>query len=356
MDQPALNSSLKIDRDLTLKNTLSALIANDRGLLAIDESDPTCNKRFAAVGVTQTTEMRREYRNILISTPHLSDSISGVILYKETFLQKEYDGSLSREALTNAGLIAGIKVDIGAKAMALFPGERVTEGLDGLRRQLTNYASSGARFAKWRAVISVAESSPSPACVEANASALARYAALCQECALIPIIEPEISMIGAHSIERCQDVTEHVLRTVFDRLNEQAVRLEFLILKTNMILPGLKSPQKPSPQQIAKITIKSLRRVVPAAVPAVAFLSGGQEPVLATERLNAMNNSESRMHSPWVLTFSFARAIQGPALAIWKGQAGNKDAAQKALLHRAICNRAARKGEYLASMETAAQQ
>lgn len=349
-----MNSSLEVDRDLTLKNTLSALIANDRGLLAIDESNPTCNKRFAAIGIPQTTEMRREYRNLLISTPRLSDSISGVILFKETFLQKENDGSLSREALTNAGLIAGIKVDIGAKAMALFPGERVTEGLDGLRSRMISYASSGARFAKWRAVISVGESTPSSACVEVNASALARYAALCQECALIPIIEPEVSMIGAHSIERCQDVTEHVLRTVFDRLNDQTVRLEFLILKTNMILPGLKSSQNPSPQQIAEITIESLRRIVPAAVPAVAFLSGGQEPVLATERLNAMNSKENRMRSPWALTFSFARAIQGPALAIWKGHAANKDAAQKALLHRAICNRAARKGEYLSSMEMTA--
>ncbi|OYV74894.1 MAG: fructose-bisphosphate aldolase [Deltaproteobacteria bacterium 21-66-5] len=287
---------------------------------------------------------------MIITTPGLNESISGVILYDETIHQHKKDGTTFIKVITDAGIIPGIKVDAGAKEMAGHPGEKITEGLDGLRDRLAEYSQMGARFAKWRAVIAVGNDIPSRACIEANAEALARYAALCQEAGLVPIVEPEVLMDGDHSIEQCGQVTEEVLRTVFSRLYTQGVMLEGMILKPNMVLPGLSCPKQETVEEVADATVKCLLQAVPAAVPAIAFLSGGQSCELASAHLNAMNvRFKSRL--PWALAFSFARAIQQPALEIWSGQDANVKGAQQALLHRARCNRAARRGEYTAAME-----
>jgi fructose-bisphosphate aldolase, class I len=326
------------------------MVADDKGLLAMDESNPTCNKRFAKLGIPQTEEARRAYRELIVTTPRLGDSISGAILCDETIRQAKKDGTLFVKIIAAAGIIPGIKVDTGAKDMAGHPGERITEGLDGLRARLQEYFQMGARFAKWRAVISIDDGIPSRSCIEANAQSLARYAALCQEAGLVPIVEPEVLMDGEHSLERCRKATEEVLRNVFVQLNCQRVLLEGMILKPNMVLPGLSCPQQASVDEAADITVHGLLRTVPAAVPGIAFLSGGQSGELASARLNAMNvRFKSRL--PWALAFSFARAIQQPALEIWLGQETNVKAAQQALLHRARCNRAARRGEYTAMME-----
>ena len=326
------------------------LVADNKGLLAMDESDSTCNKRFAKLGIPQTLEARRAYRELIITTPSLGGSISGVILYDETIRQQKKDGTPFLKVLGEAGIVPGIKVDIGAKDLAAHPGEKITEGLDGLRVRLQEYFQMGARFAKWRAVISIGEGIPSRSCIEANAQALARYAALCQEAGLVPIVEPEVLMDGEHTLERCHKVTEEVLRNVFIQLNCQRVLLEGMILKPNMVLPGLSCPKQASVDEVTNITVNSLLRTVPAAVPGIAFLSGGQSGELASARLNAMNiRFKSRL--PWALAFSFARAIQQPALEIWLGQETNVKAAQQALLHRARCNLAARGGEYTAKME-----
>ena len=335
-----------------LMDTARALVANDKGLLAMDESNPTCNKRFARLGIPQTEPARRTYRELIITTPGLGEYISGVILYDETILQQKNDGTPFIKAITVAGIIPGIKVDSGARDMAGHPGEKITEGLDGLRDRLAEYAQIGARFAKWRAVIAVDDHLPSRACIEANAQALARYAALCQEAGLVPVVEPEVLMDGGHTLERCREVTQEVLRTVFNHLYTQGVMLEGMLLKPNMVLPGLTCPRQATLDEAADATVESLLRVVPAAVPGVAFLSGGQSAELASARLNAMNvRFKSRM--PWALAFSFSRAIQQPALEIWQGKDANGRAAQQALLHRARCNRAARRGEYSAAMEKA---
>jgi fructose-bisphosphate aldolase class I len=329
----------------------SKLVADDKGLLAMDESNPTCNKRFAKLGIPQTVEARRAYRELIVTTPGLGECISGVILYDETIRQQKKDGTPFLKVLGNAGIIPGIKVDTGAKDLAAHPGEKITEGLDGLRDRLKEYFKMGARFAKWRAVIAIGEGIPSRSCIEANAHALARYAALCQEAGLVPIVEPEVLMDGGHTLEHCRVVSEEVLRTVFNQLNSQRVLLEGMILKPNMVLPGLTCPKQESVDEVANITVKSLWRTVPAAVPGIAFLSGGQSAELASARLNTMNlRFNSRL--PWALAFSFARAIQQPALEIWQGKEANVKAAQQALLHRARCNRAARRGEYTAAMET----
>ncbi len=333
-----------------LINTAKALVADDKGLLAMDESNPTCNKRFAQLGIPQTVEARRAYRELIVTTPGLGESIGGAILYDETIRQEKKDGTPFIKVLADAGIIPGIKVDAGAKDMAGHPGEKVTEGLDGLRDRLAEYSQMGARFAKWRAVIAVGESIPSRGCIEANAHALARYAALCQEAGLVPVVEAEVLMGGEHILERCRELTEEALRSVFIQLNHQRVMLEGLILKPNMVLPGLTCPKQETVDEVAETTVKSLLRVVPAAVPAIAFLSGGQSGELASARLNAMNvQFKSRL--PWALAFSFARAIQQPALEIWHGQESYVPAAQQALLHRAKCNRAARRGEYSSTME-----
>jgi fructose-bisphosphate aldolase class I len=333
-----------------LIGTARALVADDKGLLAMDESNPTCNKRFAALGIPQTEEARRAYRELIVTTPCLSESISGAILYDETIRQRTKGGIAFVEVLTDAGIIPGIKVDTGAKELAGHPGERVTEGLDGLRDRLTEYYQMGARFAKWRAVIAVDDGIPSRGCIEANAHALARYAALCQEAGLVPVVEPEVLMDGDHTLERCRTVTEEVLQTVFDQLYRQRVALEGMILKPNMVLPGLTCPRQETVDEVADATVRCLLRAVPAAVPGIAFLSGGQSGELASARLNAMNvRFKSRL--PWALAFSFARAIQQPALEIWRGREAQVPAAQQALLHRARCNRAARRGEYDTRLE-----
>ena len=335
-------------QDLT--NTARMLVAGDKGLLAMDESTPTCNKRFARLGIPQTEEARRAYRELIVTTPGLGECISGVILYDETIRQRKKDGTPFLKVIAHAGIIPGIKVDAGAKEMAGQPGEKITEGLDGLCDRLAEYAQMGARFAKWRAVIAVGDGIPSRGCIEANAHALARYAALCQEAGLVPVVEPEVLMDGEHTLERCGEVTEEVLRTVFSELHTQRVVLERMILKPNMVLPGLTCPKQAAVNEVADATVRCLLRAVPTAVPGIAFLSGGQSPELASARLNAMNvRFQARL--PWALAFSFARAIQQPALEIWVGEETHVLAAQQALLHRARCNQAARRGEYTAAME-----
>jgi fructose-bisphosphate aldolase class I len=333
-----------------LVTTARALVADHKGLLAMDESIPTCNKRFAGVGIPQTEEERRAYREVLLTTPNLGDCISGVILYDETIRQQTHDGTPFLQVIAEAGILPGIKVDTGAQHLAGHPGERVTEGLDGLRDRLADYARMGARFAKWRAVVVVGDGLPSRGCSEANAHALARYAALCQEAGLVPVVEPEVLMDGAHTLERCGEVTEEVLRAVFGQLHSQRVLLEGLILKPNMVLSGVACPTQASVDEVADATVGCLMRAVPAAVPGIAFLSGGQSAELASARLNAMN-VRCRSRLPWALAFSYGRALQQPALAIWHGEAAQVPAAQEALRHRAWCNRAARRGEYTAAME-----
>jgi fructose-bisphosphate aldolase class I len=326
------------------------MVAGDKGLLAMDESYPTCNKRFARLGIPQTEEARRAYRELIVNTPGLGESISGAILYDETIRQKKKDGTPFAKAIADAGIIPGIKVDTGAKDMAGHPGEKITEGLDGLRDRLAEYSPMGARFAKWRAVIAVGDGIPSRAAIEANAQGLARYAALCQEAGLVPIVEPEVLMDGGHTLERCGEVTEEVLRTVFHHLYVQGVLLEGMILKPNMVIPGSTCPKQDAVDEVADATVRCLLRAVPAAAPGIAFLSGGQSAELASARLNAMNvRFKGRL--PWALAFSFARAIQQPALEIWRGEDAHVPAAQQALYHRALCNRAARRGEYSAAME-----
>lgn len=330
--------------------TARALVADDKGLLAMDESTTTCNRRLAQVGLPPEVETRRAYRQLLVTTAGLGEAISGAILFDETLRQAGDDGRAFIARIADAGIILGIKVDTGAKALAGHPGEKITEGLDGLRKRLQDYAGLGARFAKWRAVLVVGDGIPSRACLGANAHALARYAALCQEAGLVPVVEPEVLMEGSHSLERCGEVTERALQAVFGHLNCQRVLLEGILLKSNMVLPGLDCPQQATAEQVAEATVRCLLRTVPAAVPGIAFLSGGQSAELATARLNAMNAAfKSRV--PWALSFSFGRALQQPALEIWRGDEARVADAQRALLHRARCNRAACHGTYATAME-----
>jgi fructose-bisphosphate aldolase class I len=334
----------------SLKETVKSLFAHHKGLLAMDESTGTCNKRFAALGIPQTVEARRAYRELIVTAPGLGEAIGGAILYDETIRQTKSDGTPFLRVLKTAGIVPGIKVDMGARELAAHPGEKVTEGLDALRDRLREYFQMGARFAKWRAVIAIGRGLPTRGCMEANAHALARYAALCQEAGLVPIVEPEVILEGDHSLEECSVVTDEVLRTVFGELFAQRVILEGMILKPNMVLPGTASASQPDVDETADATVHCFLRSVPAAVPAIAFLSGGQSAELASARLNAMNvRFQSRL--PWEVAFSFARAIQQPALEIWKGQDSNVAAAQQALVHRARCNQAARRGEYSPEME-----
>ncbi len=334
-----------------LISTARLMVDNHKGILAMDESLPTCNKRFAKLEIPQTVEARRAYREMLVTTPGLSDFISGAILFDETIRQKTKDGTPIIKVLTDAGIIPGIKVDAGTKDLAGHPGEKITEGLDGLRDRLAEYYQMGARFAKWRAVIVIGDGIPSRAGIEANAQTLAIYAALSQEAGLVPIVEPEVLMDGGHTMERCFEVTEEVLRTVFNHLYLQGVMLEGMILKPNMVVPGLICPKQESVDEVANATVKCLLRAVPAAVPGITFLSGGQSSELASARLNAMNiNFKSKL--PWELSFSFGRALQQPALETWLGLDENVPEAQKALYHRAKCNYAARLGEYNSGMKT----
>jgi fructose-bisphosphate aldolase class I len=335
---------------IELNGTARALVAEGKGLLAMDESNPTCGKRFAAHGIPQTVEARRAYRELLLTSPGLGEFVSGAILFDETIRQSKMDGTPFVRLAKDVGIIPGIKVDAGAKSSAGFPGEKITEGLDGLRERLTEYARLGALFAKWRAVLVIGDGLPSRGNIEANAHALARYAASCQEAGLVPIVEPEVLMDGPHTMRRCAETTEAVLRAVFDELSAQRVALEGMILKPNMILAGNDCPEQPGVDETADATVNCLLRCVPAAVPGIAFLSGGQTAELASARLNAMN-VRFKKRLPWALTFSFSRALQQPALDIWKGDSANRQAAQQALLHRARCNSAARRGLYVPAME-----
>ena len=332
-------------------DTAKAMVADNKGLLAMDESLPTCNKRFAKLGIPETAELRRDYREMIVTTAGLNESISGAILFDETVHQQLKDGTSFIKALTDKGIIPGIKVDAGTIDMYGHPGEKMTEGLDNLRNRLKDYAELGLRFAKWRAVITISgKDIPTYECIEANAIALARYAALCQGAGLVPIVEPEVLMDGNHSLLRCFEVTEQVLHIVFEQLYRHGILLEGMILKPNMIVPGLDCTKQESVNEVADATVKCLLRTVPAAVPGIAFLSGGQTSELASARLNAMN-IRFKNKLPWELSFSYGRAIQQPALGIWHGKEANVSEAQKALYHRATCNLAARRGEYKPEME-----
>jgi fructose-bisphosphate aldolase class I len=333
-----------------LTNTINALLAGDKGLLAMDESIPTCNKRFEEAGIPQTIEYRRAYRELIVSTPGLGKVISGAILFDETVYQSTKNGELFIDLLKKQGIVPGIKVDEGTTDLAGFPGEKITMGLDGLKERLANYYRLGARFAKWRAVITISTVLPSRGCIEANMHALARYAALCQEAGLVPIVEPEVLMDGPHDLKKCFDVTVRVQHVLFDQLFAQNVNLKWVILKPNMVLPGLSNPKPASVDKVAEATVTCLLQSVPAAVPGIAFLSGGQPAEDATAHLNAMH-VKYKGKLPWALTFSFARAIQQPALEIWKGKDENVKAAQKMLVHRASLDNYARRGEYKPKME-----
>ena len=333
-----------------LINTAKAMVADNKGLLAMDESTPSCNKRFAALGIPETEEARRDYRELIITTPHLGDFISGVILCDETIRQSKKDDTSFIKVITDAGIIIGIKVDAGEVDFAGHPREKIAEGLDGLKERLDEYAKMGARFAKWRGEIIIGDGIPSKDCIEANAKSLAQYAALCQEAGLVPIVEPEVIMDGDHSIDRCLEVTASVLSAVFSQLSAHNIALEGIILKPNMIVPCLGCAVQQSIEEVADATVNFLLKAVPASVPGIAFLSGGQTYQLASARLNAMN-LRFKGKLPWALTFSFSRAIQQPALETWQGNKYNVEEAQAELFHRAKCNYAARRGEYNATME-----
>jgi fructose-bisphosphate aldolase class I len=332
----------------TLARTAKQLVAPGKGILAADESSPTIKKRFDSIGVESTEENRRAYRDLLFTTEGAEDFISGVILYDETIRQSSGDGTPFAKLLADRGIIPGIKVDKGAKPLALSSEEKVTEGLDGLRDRLAEYGELGARFTKWRAVITIGDDIPSDYCTWTNAHALARYAALSQEAGLVPIVEPEVLMDGDHDIERSYSVTSRTLQAVFTELHDQRVTREGMLLKPNMVLSGYDCPEQAGTRTVAEMTIKCLRNTVPAAVPGIVFLSGGQSDEVATAHLNAMNALGPH---PWELSFSYGRALQAPALKAWAGEAANADQAQKAFYFRARLNSAARFGSYSEEME-----
>ncbi len=327
----------------TLRQTAEALVAPGKGILAADESSGTIKKRFDSISLESTADSRRTYRELLFSAPHIEESISGVILYDETIRQHAANGTPLSEVLQSRNIIPGIKVDMGAKDLPGCPGETVTEGLDGLRERLAEYSTLGARFAKWRAVININDSLPTQRCIDANAHALARYAALCQEANIVPIVEPEVLMDGAHSCERCEEVTTAVLQYTYHALYEHGVELEGTLLKPNMVLPGKLSGQTASPEEVAAASLRTYYRSVPAAVPGIVFLSGGQSPEEATLNLNAMNALGSH---PWELSFSYGRALQQPVLQTWQGNRQNHQAAQDAFLAVSRANGQARYGTY----------
>ena len=331
-------------------STIEALVTPGKGLLAADESLASIAKRFQPFGIESTEETRRQYRQMLLTTPGVGTYISGVILFDETLRQRADDGRPFATLLADNGIVPGIKVDAGTVPLAGAPDERITEGLDGLRQRLEEYRSLGARFTKWRAVITIGDGLPSGYCLETNAHALARYAAMCQEAGLVPIVEPEVLMDGSHRLERTFEVTEATLVRVFAAVREQRVVLEHLLLKPNMVVPGARSDQRASIRDVADATVRCLRRTVPAAVPGIVFLSGGQDPQTATAHLNAMNTG--RAAHPWPLSFSFARALQAPALDAWRGEPRNVAAGQRVFLDRARCNAAASLGQYTPEMET----
>jgi fructose-bisphosphate aldolase class I len=332
----------------TLEATARALVAPGKGILAADESTGTIEKRLKSIEVESTEENRRAYREMLFTTAGIGDHISGVILYDETIRQSTRDGVPFTKVLADAGVIPGIKVDTGAKPLAGAEGEKVTEGLDGLRERLMEYRELGAKFTKWRAVIDIGEQRPSAYCIHVNAHALARYAALSQEAGLVPIVEPEVLMDGPHPIDRCYEVTEATLESVFNELFSQRVVYERMLLKPNMVISGNECSEQASPKQVAEATIRCFRSVVPAAVPGIVFLSGGQSDEQATANLNAINAGGPH---PWQLSFSYGRALQAPSLKAWRGDEANVQAGQDALAHRARLNGAARDGSYTPDME-----
>ncbi|AYL94908.1 class I fructose-bisphosphate aldolase [Mucilaginibacter celer] len=334
----------------SLKDIAKQMMAGNKGLLAMDESVSTCNKRFAALNIPQTEEYRRKYRELIVTTPKLEEAISGAILFDETIRQSTADGKMFIEILKEKGIIPGIKVDEGAISMDGFPDEKITEGLDNLHKRLAEYYKLGARFAKWRAVMTIGNGTPTSGSIKANAFLLARYAAICQEAGIVPIVEPEVLMDGSHSLKTCADVTNEVLHTVFNQLYQQRVNFEGMILKPNMIVPGLESLQQDGADAVADATISCFLRCVPASVPGIAFLSGGQSPELASERLNAMH-VRFRDKMPWALTFSYSRAVQQPCLEKWDGKDENVAEAQRLLYERAHINTIARDGKYTPQLE-----
>ncbi len=333
-----------------LNSVALAMVANGKGILAADESSPTIKKRFDSINAESTEENRRRYREMLFTTEGAADYIGGVILVAETVRQSTSDGAGFSQYLSDLGMIPGIKVDKGAKALAGFPGETVTEGLDGLRDRLAEYRDLGAKFAKWRAVINIGDGIPSEYGLSANAHALARYSALCQEAGIVPIVEPEVLMDGDHSIERCEDVTAAALDVVFAELKAHRVALEGIVLKPNMVISGSDASNRAAPQEVADATMRCLKAHVPAEVPGIAFLSGGQSAEEATEHLGLMNQMGDL---PWELSFSYGRALQAPALAAWQGDEANYAAGQRALFKRAKLNSLAHLGKYEVAMETA---
>jgi len=334
-----------------LRSVAKAIVAKQKGVLAADESSPTIKKRFDSIKIESTKENRRRYREILFTTKEIERYIGGVILFDETLRQSTQDGTPFARLLSSRGIVPGIKVDKGAKALALYPDDKIADGLDGLRERLDEYKQMGAKFAKWRAVIEINERDvPTTFGIRANAHVLARYAALCQELDIVPIVEPEVLMDGAHSIERCEEVTSRVLETVFTELDAHRVLFEGMLLKPNMVIAGMKCADQKSAQQVAEATIRCLSRYVPTAVPGIVFLSGGQSAEDATDHLNAMNTMGPH---PWQISFSYGRALQAPVLVAWKGQEGNLAAAQKTFLKRCQLNGLARGGKYARAMEAA---
>jgi len=328
-----------------------ALVAPGKGILAADESTSTIKRRFDAIGVENTEDNRRAYRELLFRAPGISDYISGVILYDETIRQKAADGTPLVKILKDQGIHPGIKVDIGAKPLAFAPGEVVTEGLDGLRDRLAEFKGLGAVFSKWRAVITIGDDIPSDHCIRVNAHALARYAALSQEAGIVPIVEPEVLMDGTHSIDRCNEVTIKTLRTVFIQLAAQRVRLDGMLLKPNMVLSGKEASKRAAPEEVARLTVECFRATVPAAVPGIVFLSGGQSDAEATINLDAINRYAAKVRAPWTLSFSYGRGLQAAPQKAWSGKPDNVSSAQRAFLHRAKLTSAAAVGRYSPAME-----
>jgi fructose-bisphosphate aldolase class I len=337
-----------MDTRSELQATIEAMVQPGKGILAADESGPTIAKRFKAIGVESTEDHRRAYRSLIFSTPGLGDFVCGVIFYDETLRQGADDATPLPQLVARQGIVPGIKVDAGKIPMAGSPGDEITEGLDGLGKRFVAYKELGARFAKWRAVYHVSDTLPGRAAVKANAEALARYAAICQEQGIVPIVEPEVLIDGDHTLARCAEVTEGVLHAVFHALHRHRVVLEHMLLKPSMVVPGKEHAQQAAPADVARETLRVLKRTVPAAVPGIYFLSGGQTPAEATANLDAMNRLGSL---PWLLSFSYGRALQDPAMQAWRGQAGNAQATQQALLKRARLNGAAQRGQYEAGME-----
>jgi fructose-bisphosphate aldolase, class I len=336
----------------SLRSIALALVADSKGILAADESFPSIEKRFKSIGIPSTEENRRAYRDMLFGADGIAESINGVIMFDETLRQKANDGTPFAEYLKRLGIIPGIKVDKGTKALPNTQGELIAEGLDGLRERLAEYRELGAKFAKWRCAIKIGAGIPSLGCIEANAHVLARYAALCQEAGILPIIEPEVEMNGDHTLERCFEVTEWTLRATFAQLDEQRVVPEDVLLKTNMCIPGKDNAHKSSPEEVAEYTLRCFARSVPAAIPAIVFLSGGQSESQATANLNAI--AAQGASSPWKLSFSYGRALQDSALKTWKGQETNVTDARKAFIHRAKLNSLAQSGKYAEAMERGA--